>query len=102
MTKKGKSVAQPSNSEFTDMPPLFSDTTCNNENGVSSWEAMYNVFEEEHPKELKKIAMTDKVVSSEPSYFEVACSFLHRIAVRQKIFLYTDMVMGHRLSQYCR
>lgn len=37
-------------------------------------------------------ATTDGLVSSDASFFETTCSFLHRIAARPKIIPYTDMV----------
>ena len=67
MTKKGKSVAQSSTFEVIDIPPLFSDTTCNKDSEISSWEAMYNLFEEENPRELKKTATMDAASSSKHS-----------------------------------
>ena len=53
---------------------------------------MYNLLEEENPKVLVTKATSDAKFSSEAYYFEVACSFLHIIVVRHKIFPYTNMV----------
>ena len=53
---------------------------------------MYNLFEGENPRELKKVATTDAVNSCKPSYFEVVCSFFHRIVARPNFLPYTDIV----------
>ena len=57
-----------------------------------TWEAIYNLLEEEKPRPLVAKAMTYAQESSDASYFEIACSFLHRIVARTKTILYTDMV----------
>lgn len=71
MAKKGKAIA----SEKSYMTPLFSNTTCNKDIGTTSWEAMYNILEEEKPKPLETKATANAEESSDASYFEVACSF---------------------------
>ena len=38
-----------STTEVTEIPPLFTDTTCASESGSTSWEAMYKLFEDEKP-----------------------------------------------------
>lgn len=53
---------------------------------------MYNLLEEEKPRPLVTKAIADAQESSDASYFEATCSFLHKIAARPKIFLYTYMV----------
>lgn len=53
---------------------------------------MYDLLEEEKLRPLVAKAMTDAYVSSNASYFETSCSFLHCIAARRKIIPYTDMV----------
>ena len=73
MAKKGKAAA----SEKSDMVPLFSDTTCNKDGGTMTWEAMYNLLEEEQPKPLVTKATDDAQESFDASYFETTCSFLH-------------------------
>ena len=35
--------------------------------------------------------MTDTASSSDATYFDVACSFVHKVAIRSKILSYTDM-----------
>ena len=92
MTKKGKKIVKAYAFEYSEMHPLFSDTTCNKYGGTTSWEAMHNVLEDENPKVLEFKATTDAKISSEVSYFEATCSFLHKIAARPKILPYTDMV----------
>jgi len=54
MAKKGKATA----SEKSNMIPLFSDTTCNKDEGTKSCETMYNLLEEEklRPLETKETA----------------------------------------------
>lgn len=93
MVKKGKNTVEAIASEDSDMLPLFSDTTCNKDGGTTSWEAMHNLLEEENPKALETKATIDADDSSDASYFEPACSFLHKIDARLKILPYTDMVI---------
>jgi len=88
MVKKGKATT----SEKSNMTPFFSNTTSKKDGETTSWEAMYNILEEEKPKPLVTKATVDAQESSNASYFEATCSFLHRIAAIPKIFPYTDMV----------
>jgi len=88
MGKKGKAPV----SEKSEMIPLFTDTTCTKEVGISTWEGMYRLLEEENPRVMEVTATVDGRGSSEASLIELACLFLHRIAARQKILPYTDMV----------
>lgn len=74
------------------MVPLFSNTTCSRERGNTTWEDMYNLLEKEQPRPLVTKAMEDAEESSDASYFETTCSFLHRIATRPKIIPYMNMV----------
>ena len=53
---------------------------------------MYDLLEEEKPRPLVTKATTDGHVSSNASFFETTCSFMHCIATRPKIIPYTDMV----------
>ena len=48
MGNKGKATA----SEKLETIPLFSDTSCSIDGGTTTWEAMYNLLEEEHPRPL--------------------------------------------------
>lgn len=43
MVKKGKAPT----SEKSEMTPLFTDTTCNQDAGTFTWETMYHLLEEE-------------------------------------------------------
>ena len=74
------------------MAPLYTDTACNRDAGIATWEGMYNLLEEENPRVMEVVATAGSQSSSETSLTELACSFLHRIAARPKILPYTDMV----------
>lgn len=69
---------------------LILDTTCLSL-GKESWESIYNLLEVEEPKELEEEATTDSTSKSENMLKELACSYLHRIAVRAKVLPYNDM-----------
>ncbi len=88
MGKKGKAPA----SEKTEMAPLFTNTTCSWDGGISTWEAMYQLLEDEKPRIMEVTVTVDERGSSEASLTELACLFLHRIAARSKILPYTNMV----------
>ena len=88
MAKKVKVVAF----KKSEMNPVFTDTTCSREGGISTWETMYDLLEEEQPRPLVKKATADGHASSDASIFKTACSFLHCIDARPKIIPYTDMV----------
>jgi len=88
MGKKGKYQV----AEDKEMTPLYIDTTCNRNAGITSWEGMYSLLEEENPRVMEVKATTDSRRSFEASITELACSFLHRIVARPKILPYTDMV----------
>ena len=88
MGKKEKS----SNSENREMASLYADTACNKDAGITTWEGMYNLLEEENPVVLKVTATTGSSNTSQATLREMACSFLHRIAARPRILPYTDMV----------
>ena len=88
MVKNGKAVTF----EKSEMSPLFMDTTCNREAGTSTWEAMYNILEEEQPRIMETKITVDRRDSSDASMIEIACSFLHHIATHPKIIPYTNMV----------
>ena len=38
-------------SEDKEMTPLYTDTAYNRDTGITTWEGMYNLLEEENPKE---------------------------------------------------
>jgi len=44
----GKKCKAPS-SEDKEMTPLYTDTTCNRDAGITTWEGMYSLLEEENP-----------------------------------------------------
>jgi len=88
MGKKSKAQS----SEVKGMAPLYTDTACNRDAGISTWEGMYRLLEEENPRIMKVVTGSDSQGSSEASLEELACSFLHRIAARPKILPYTDMI----------
>ena len=88
MGKKEKS----SNSENREMASLYADTACNKDAGITTWEGMYNLLEEENPRVMQVAATAGSSNSSEATLKELACSFLHRIVARPRILLYTDMV----------
>jgi len=87
----GKKNKSPS-SEEKEMAPLYTDTVCNRDARIATWEGMYNLLEEENPRVMEVAATTGSNSSSEASIIELACSFLHRIVARPKILPYTDMV----------
>lgn len=88
MGKKGKVPS----SEDKEMTPLYTDTACNKDVGITTREGMYSILEEENPKMMEVTTTASSHGSSEASITELACSFLHRIAARPKILPYTDMV----------
>jgi len=88
MGKKNKAQS----SEVKEMAPLYTDTTCNRDAWISTWEGMYRLLEEENPKVMKVTDIADSQGSSEASLEELGCSFLHQIAARPKILPYTDMI----------
>lgn len=79
-------------SEVNGMAHLYTNTTCTREAGISTWEGMYRLLEEENPKVMKVTIVANSQGSSEASLKELACSFLHRIAKRPKILPYTNMI----------
>ena len=86
--KKGKAPS----SEDKEMTPLYTDTTCNKDASITTWEGMYSLLEEEDPKVMEVTATAGSHESFEASITDLACSFLHRIVARPKILPYTDMV----------
>jgi len=88
MGNKGKALS----SEEKEMAPLYTDTACNRDTGIATWESMYSLLEEENPRVMEVTATVGSRVSSKASITEIACSFLHRILARPKILPYTDMV----------
>ena len=88
MGKKEKS----SNSENKEMSSLYADTACNKDAGISTWEGMYKLLEDENPVVIKVAATAGSKDTSKATLRDLACSFLHRMAARPRILPYTDMV----------
>lgn len=88
MGKKGKAPS----SEDKEMTPLYTDTTCNKDASITTWESMYSLLEEEDPNVMEVTATAGSHGSFEASITDLARSFLNRIVARPKILLYTDMV----------
>ena len=74
------------------MTPLYTDTTCNRDVGVTTWEGMHSLLEEENPRVMEVTTTADSCRSSKVLIIELECSFLHQIAARPNILPYTDMV----------
>jgi len=87
MGKKGKAPS----SEEKEMTPLYTNTTCNRDAGISTWEGMYSLLEEENPRVMEVETTAGSHSSSEVSITELACSFLHRIVARPKILPYMEV-----------
>ena len=92
MGKKNKAQSSEAKEKTKEMAPLYTDTACNRDTGISTWESMYRLLEEENPRVMKVDTVAGSQRSSEASLEELACSFLHRIAARPKILPYTDMI----------
>ena len=88
MGKKGKALS----SEDKEMTPLYTDTICNRDANVTTWEGMHSLLEEENPRVMEVSATTNSRRWSEASIIELTCSFLHQIVMRPKILPYMDMV----------
>lgn len=52
MGKKGKAPS----SEEKEMAPLYTDAACNRDDGIATWEGMYNLLEEENPRVMEVVA----------------------------------------------
>jgi len=79
-------------SEFTEMTPIFSAIVCDATRCATTWDVIYKMLEDEHPKIIVMRATTDSTRSSGLQCKDTSCSFLHRIRARAKILPYTDMV----------
>lgn len=88
MGKKGKVLS----SENKEMMPLYTNTACNRDIDITTWEGMYNLLEEDNPKVMEATATAGSQGSSEASVANLTCSFLHQIVARPKILPYTNMV----------
>ena len=85
MGKKNKAQSSEAREKTKEMPPLYTDSACNRDAGISTWEGMYRLLEEEKPRIMKVTAVAGAPRSSEATLEDLACSFLHRIAARPKI-----------------
>ena len=84
-------TVQPTNDPGPGKKGLISDTTCLGL-GNTSWQSIYNLIEAEEPEEVSEEATADSTNKSEASLKDLADSYLHRIAAREKIIPYTDVV----------
>ena len=71
-------------SEDREKALLYTDTSCNKNMGIFTWKGIHNLLEEINPKVIGFTATTGSSRSFEASVAELACSFLHRRAVRPK------------------
>ena len=69
MGKKGKAPM----SEDKEMAPLYTNTAFKRDAGISTWEGMYKLLEEENPKVTDFTATTGSQGSSEASVADLAC-----------------------------
>lgn len=76
------------------MASLISDTTCNPKIGSSSWEWIYQLFENEKPQVIldRKVVADDTLSNDSESWMDTVNSFLHRIVDHPKMFPYTNLV----------
>ena len=70
---------------------LISDTTCTGLPGTT-WQGTYNLLEAEQPEKTVTEASVDELRKSEATLKDLADSFLHRIAAREQVLPYTDVV----------
>jgi hypothetical protein len=70
---------------------LISDTTCTGLTGTT-WQGTYNLLEGEQPEATVTEASVDELRKSEATLKDLADSFLHRIAAREQVLPYTDVV----------
>lgn len=86
-----QSVALPP--EFAELLALFTDTTCTSNTGTSTWEATYQLFEDEEPRVTERVVIAeDSYPVSDTTYSDLANSFLHRIVAQLNILPYMDMI----------
>ena len=83
----GQAIADPANKK----KGLISDSTCLGL-AKTTWQSTYNLIEAEEPKVTGVQATTGSSRKSDGTLKDLANSFLHRIAAREKILPYTDVV----------
>ena len=70
---------------------LISDTTCLGL-GSTTWQNIYNLVEAEEPQQTSVRATAGSRRKSDATLKDLAYSYLHRIAAREQILPYTDVV----------
>jgi len=70
---------------------LISNTTCLGL-GKTTWLSIYNLIEAEEPEVTTVQATTDSTRKSDATLKDLGDSYLHRIAAREQILPYTDVV----------
>lgn len=83
----GQLIADPG----TKKKGLISDTTCLGL-GKTTWQSTYNLIESEELEKTVVRASVDSTRKSDATLKDLADSFLHRIATREQILPYTDVV----------
>ena len=73
MRKKGKAPS----SEDKEMMPLYTDTTCNRDADVTTWEGMHSLLKEENIRVMEVTATAYSCGSFEASITKLAYLFLH-------------------------
>ena len=59
MGKKNKAQGSEVKEKTKEMAPVYTDTACNRDAGISTWEGMYRLLEEENPRIMKVTTVTD-------------------------------------------
>ena len=70
---------------------LISDTTCLGL-GNTTWQSIYNLVEAEEPQQTTVQATAGSSQKSDATMKDLVDSYLHRVAAREKILPYTDVV----------
>jgi len=81
-----------SESEVSEISPIFADTICSADGGAMTWEVIYNRLEDERHKITVTKAIVDSIKPYGVQFKDVDFSFLHRIGSRAKIIPYTNMI----------
>ena len=67
MGQKNKAQGSKAKEKRKEMAPLYTDTACNRDAGISTWESMYRLLEEENPRIMKVAAVAGSQRSSDAS-----------------------------------
>ena len=70
---------------------LISDTTCLGL-GNTTWQSIYNLVEAEEPQQTTVEASADASQKSDATLKDLADSYLHKIAAREKILPYLSLI----------